>query len=64
MATEPVPCSLRAATAEVGVPRAPALQQEKPLQWEPHAAHLESNLFSLQLKKSLHTVTEAQHSQK
>ena len=45
-------------------PRACALQQEKPLQWEAHTPQLESNPCLPQLEKSLHTTTKAQHSQK
>ena len=46
----PVPqlLNLRAATTEAHVPRACALQQEKPLQWEACAPELESSPHSLQ----------------
>ena len=40
-----------AATAEARMPRAHALQQEKPQQWEARALQLESSLCSLQLEK-------------
>ena len=46
------------------MPRAPALQQEKPLQWEARALQLESNPHSLQLEKSPHKAMKTQCSQK
>ena len=39
-ACEPQLLSPRATTTEARVPRARALQQEKPLQWEAHAPQL------------------------
>ena len=44
--------SPRATAAEVCMPRAYALQQEKPPQWEAHALQLESCPHSLQLEKA------------
>ena len=44
--------SLWATTLEPTLPRAHALQQEKPLQWEAHVLRLESSPCSLQLEKA------------
>ena len=44
-------------------PRAHALQQENPLQWQVRAPRLENSSRSPQLEKSLHS-NETQHSQK
>ena len=45
------------------LPRAHAVQQEKPPHWGAHTLQLESRPHSLQLEKVLST-TETQHSQK
>ena len=42
-----------ATTTDAHKPRAHDLQQEKPLQWEAHALHLDSSRCSLQLEKAL-----------
>ena len=45
-------------------PRACALQQEKPPQWEAHAPQLENSPCSRQLRESPHAATKTHHSQK
>ena len=62
-ARKPQLLSPRATTTEARAPRAHALQQEKPPQWEARAPQ-QSNPRSLQLEKSLHTATKTQCSQK
>ena len=51
MTTEPAFWSPQATMTEAHEPRARALQQEKPLQWEAHTPQLESSLHSPQLEK-------------
>ena len=52
--------SPHAATTKARVPRAHALQQEKPVQWEPQ----QSSPNSSQLERLARAATKTQHSQK
>ena len=56
--------SPHAATTEASMPRACALQQEKPLQWEALAPQLESSPRSLQWDNSSCAAIDTQQSQK
>ena len=46
------PGGLSATTTEAHVPRACALQQQRPMQQEAHTSQLESDLHSPQLKEA------------
>ena len=59
---EPVLQSPGTTNMEPTGPRVCALQQERPLQLETHASHLESSPHSLQLEKSLLATVKIQHS--
>ena len=60
---EPQLLSPHPAATEACVPRAHALQQEKPLQWEAYAPQ-QSSPTSSQLERLAHAATKTQHSQK
>ena len=57
-------CSLELQLQKPSRPKARALKQEKPPQWEAHRPQPERSPFSLQLEKCLHAAMKTQHSQK